>query len=363
VDALLPSKGGIMLVGGGANHPQGAYSWFVSQAACGDIVVIENNQSAATASANAMEFARLGARSVDVFDFNVIGDSTLSPNAFLVACDLDGYGTEFLDKLGGAEAVYFRGGNQWPYVQLLNADVAATSIISEGNSCGGLVVGGTSAGMAILGQYVYTAEFTQGAGATDLTSQDILANFRTPKFWNYDPHIQQNRDAISTHVLDLGQLEGVLTETHLNDADKDGSQSSGHTIDRLGRFLSFLGAALLDGDAFGRGGYVNGIAADKDTALTITADGSCQVYGGTVYFAMADDYLGLGTILPNQDDPSLVHLDLSYVQLYWYDSGAQFQLADALRGWGTSPPDHRGWFAVHNASVVLMAGVWPPDFP
>jgi autotransporter-associated beta strand protein len=365
IDARTDGHAGIMLVGGG-HHPREAYSWFVRQSNYGDIVVIANGAEADPAGDRriALEFAGLGARSVDVFDFEVDSFGAFNEDSLLVAQNTAGFGDEFLDKLGGAEAVYFAGGNQWPYVELLQTDWQAANIISDSNSLGLMTVGGTSAGTAILGNYVYTAQFTQGPegdpAAKDLTSQEILANFHTDKFY------RNGRDAISNSVLRIDQLEGVLTETHLNDSSKDESSSSDHDIYRLGRFLSFLGATLLDGYSVGRGalnGFVNGIAADAGAALTINKDGLCQVYGGTVYFALTSDYLGLGLSHPQPNDTSIVHLELSYVQLYWYEAGAQFQLADALRGWGSVDPNHRAWFAVHHGDLIMVSGIWPPDFP
>jgi hypothetical protein len=54
---------------------------------------------------------------------------------------------------------------------------------------------------------------------------------------------------------------------------------------------------------------------------------------------------------------------VSYLRPYRYEGGAQFQLADALRGWGQSPDNQRAWFAIHSGNLVLMNGNWPPDFP
>ena len=125
-------------------------------------------------------------------------------------------------------------------MQFLQASPTTAGFIEDSVNIGTIVVGGTSAGMATLGSLVYTAKYTQGPGATDLKSHDILTNFATSEFWQAG-----NGDAISPYVLHLDLLDGILTETHVNDPANDTSTDSdpAHNIHRLGRLFEFLGTA------------------------------------------------------------------------------------------------------------------------
>ena len=259
VDQQATGLGGLMLVGGGT-HPVGAYSWFGDQAAHGDIVVIAGNKNSTDLeiAVNALFNEFGGAHAVDGFSFNCASDnSTLTAEALAVALNQQGLGHEFLDKLTGAEGVYFCGGVQWRYVQLLVNDRDAAAIISDGNygnrhfGSGSVVVGGTSAGLAILGQYVFTGHYG------GVTSAEIMGNYYTPNF------IQNGNTAIATNILNLKGMSNVLTETHFTDPEKS-CDVDGRNIYRLGRFLCFMGSTVLT-----YSGSAKGLAVDDGTALTV----------------------------------------------------------------------------------------------
>ncbi len=142
-------KGGLLLAGGGNENVMtdtgttsgySVFHWFVDQSfgaafgesyQGGDIVVIANKHDENGVALQYNEFLQYGARSVDVFNFDAT-DSGLTALAMAIAQDIcgidgidvnglknDGLGNELIDKLLSAEAVYFMGGDQWPYVQLL----------------------------------------------------------------------------------------------------------------------------------------------------------------------------------------------------------------------------------------------------
>ena len=349
-----------MLVGGGP-HPAGAYQWFVGRSGDGDIVVIAatTNMDADRQSDAGLadEFMGYGARSVDIFDFQVDSFGDFNEDSFIVQNTL-GFGSEFMDRLGGAEGVYFAGGDQYPYSKLLFFDQAAASLIE--NSCnlpGTMAIGGTSAGMAALAEFPYTAAYTRD-GALELTSGEVLDNMHTPRFY------QNNQYAIRSGTSELGlhldSLNDTITETHFNDKD------------RLGRFFCFMGATLLSGYTIGHGQLTDsvlGIAADRGSALTITPNGTCDVFGasgnnstGTIYFAkaFADNINHLGLTQPDPNNPAKVRLRLFGIQLEWYQASydSPFSISDVF----ADNRNQRAVFSVEDGTVRWDDGSLPPDF-
>jgi cyanophycinase-like exopeptidase len=225
-----------------------------------------------------------------------------------------GLAHEFVDKLIGAEAVYFSGGDQWPYVQVLGRGPAganaAAQIISDGNSAGKVAVGGTSAGLAILGQYVFTAKWGP------LTSNQMLTNCYNSDFYH------DGDTAIASDVLGLNLLDGVLAETHFTDVKKASTDLSGREVYRLGRFVEFLGSIMLSRT-------VKGIAIDESTALTIDKSGHAEVFGEkAVYFASADaTTFSVELVNPA---PGIHRINVAAIDLRQWRRGQRFQLRD---GW------------------------------
>ena len=127
--------------------------------------------------------------------------------------------------------------NYWkgtPVATALNAHVRA-----------GKPLGGTSAGLAVLGEFAFSA---QGEGS--LTSEPAL---RDP----FDPRVTLERD-----FLRFDLLRGVITDSHFSPRA------------RLGRSLVFL-ARLFDA---GRSDRLLGIGVDEKVALAVEPDGSARVF-------------------------------------------------------------------------------------
>lgn len=146
-----------------------------------------------------------------------------------------------------AEAVFIAGGDQAHYIrawqntavrQALNAHIAA-----------GKPIGGTSAGLAVLGEFVYSALNDPPDGM--LASPEALKDPFTPQV------------ALVRNFLSIPVLHGIITDSHFAKRD------------RLGRSLVFLARLMQDG-------WTNSpreIAVDERSAVLVEGDGKSTVVG------------------------------------------------------------------------------------
>jgi cyanophycinase len=162
-----------------------------------------------------------------------------------------------------AEVVFFAGGDQCDYVTNFKGtpvEDAVERVFSRGGA-----VGGTSAGMAIQGEFVYDA------CKKSAQSDDILAN----------PY---HGSATFTYgFFNWPFMADTLTDQHFV------------ARDRMGRLMGFLARQLQDGQA----NTVLGVAADEQTSIVLDKTGKATVYGndgstGTAYFVLADHPPGPG---------------------------------------------------------------------
>jgi cyanophycinase-like exopeptidase len=149
-----------------------------------------------------------------------------------------------LATIRNAEAVFIAGGDQSNYTRYWQDTPVEDAINFV--AAKPAPVGGTSAGMAVLGEYVYSAE-----GEESLTSAVALAN-------PYAPDLTLERGFLS-----LPRLENVVTDQHLQERD------------RIGRTIALLSRLQADGWS----ARPRAIAADRETALHVDpATGMAEVY-------------------------------------------------------------------------------------
>jgi cyanophycinase len=148
--------------------------------------------------------------------------------------------------LRGADGIFLAGGDQGNYIRYwkgtpvqraLNAHVMANRPL-----------GGSSAGLAILGHYSYTC-----LDGESMESKTALAD-------PYHPGITLESD-----FLHLRWLESVITDTHFS------------ARSRLGRLIVFLARINHDHPAQ----RVFGIGIDEKTALLVDADGVGRIAEGS----------------------------------------------------------------------------------
>jgi cyanophycinase len=146
---------------------------------------------------------------------------------------------EVLFIAGGDQANYIRGWKDTPVEDAINADIAESKPI-----------GGTSAGLAVLGEYIYSAE---GDAPDDpsLTSGEALAN----------PYLA--RVALQRDFLRITLLRNTLTDSHFAKRN------------RMGRTLTFLARIVQDGWS----ASPREIAIDERSAVLLDEAGTARVIG------------------------------------------------------------------------------------
>ena len=219
--------GGICLMGG-STEDDNAMRWFLEQANGGDILVLRTSGSDGY---NEYLYSQLGisVNSVETIVFN--GSSAVNENYIH-------------EKILGAEAIWFAGGNQWNYVNYIR-DTEVNVLINEAISERNIVIGGTSAGMAIMGGYYFTAQ--NGTVTSDVATSNP-----------FDNRVQVDGDPFLQNEI----LTNVITDQHYDDPN------------RKGRHIVFMSRILLE-----YGAPVAGIACDEYTAVCIDNTGNARVFG------------------------------------------------------------------------------------
>jgi cyanophycinase len=140
---------------------------------------------------------------------------------------------------GGDQSNYIRGWQDTPVETAINAGIAA-----------GKPIGGTSAGLAVEGEFVYAC-LKDKPDDKDLASTDVLPN---PYF---------DRVTLVRNFLKIPHLENLITDSHFAKRD------------RLGRSLGFLARIMQDGWSVSP----REIAIDEKSAVLVEADGKAKVVG------------------------------------------------------------------------------------
>jgi cyanophycinase len=265
-DVTPSPRPGLLLAGGGEDQDE-AFRWLDEHASGGDVVVLRASGS-------------------DAYDEYIDGLGRVDSVETLLIADPRGAADPFVvERVRRAEAIFVAGGDQWNYLRMWKGKPLGRVLQKAVDR--GVPLGGTSAGLAILGEYVFTAEHDT------IDSPSALA----------DPH--DPRVTIDG-FLRLPALTGVITDTHFA------------VRDRMGRLLAFMGRVLARGAA-----RVRAAGVDEATAVLVEGDARGRVVGrGAAWFLQA-----LG---PVADRRPLLLTDVSVERV---DSGSTFDLR-AWRGKG-----------------------------
>lgn len=221
---------GLMMVGGG-EWPYEAFRWMAQKAGHGRIVILR-----ASGSIEAQEefFNEVG---------GITGAQTLVFQDREAASD-----PEVIEIVEKADGIFIAGGDQSRYVRYWKGTLLNDAInrhVREGKP-----LGGTSAGLAIMGAYSY--------GAMDGTSLTSATAMQDP----LGPSVTLVNDFLQIPLL---PPDRVITDSHFGKRD------------RLGRLLTFV--ARLSQEQLTAG--ITGIGIDENTALCIDGDHTGRVFTDT----------------------------------------------------------------------------------
>jgi cyanophycinase len=230
-DVVATTEGGLLLMGGSTDVDAG-FQWMIEKSGGGDFVVI---RSTGTDAYNPWIYNDLGG--VDSAATLIIQNRAAASDPFV------------LETINNAEALFIAGGDQANYVEDWKGTPVEAAI--DLLAARGVPIGGTSAGLAVLGQFVFSA--VNGT----VTSDTALSN-------PYNKKVALDRD-----FLTMPHMSGVITDSHFS------------ARDRMGRLVTFLARLVKDDWA----SKALGVGIDEQTALTMEPDGVASVVGtGSVYF-------------------------------------------------------------------------------
>lgn len=269
------TSGGIGLMGGGTDV-DAAFRWMISKSGGGDFVVL---RASGTDAYNPYIYTDLGG--VDSVETIIVTSRTGASNSYVT------------NAVRNAEALFIAGGDQsnyWNYWRGTPLEDAIQSLVAKN-----VPIGGTSAGLHVLGEFVYTALNTSATSAT------VLAN-------PYDRSVTLGSD-----FLHLPNLNKVITDSHFSPRD------------RMGRLVGFLARLVEDGWT----GTAYGIGIDEQTAVLAEFNGTATLVGnGNAYFLKTPGR-------PSYCEPK-ASLDFYDIPVYRINSSGTFNLATWSGSGGTS---------------------------
>lgn len=226
---------GLVLMGGGTDV-DAAFQWMCQRAGGGDFLVIRTTGT-------------------DAYNPYI---QQLCPQMdsveTIIITTVEGANTAYVsNQILNAEALWIAGGDQSTYVNLWRGTAVQTGV-NHLHNVKQAPVGGTSAGLAVLSQFIYTGELGS------VTSSQALAN-------PFHRYVTLDRDLFQSSL-------GVnkLYDSHFV------------TRDRMGRTIVFLARIVNNGWAT----QPRDIGIDEETALLVLPTGAATMVGvGAAYFLQA----------------------------------------------------------------------------
>ncbi|GAB5523871.1 MAG: hypothetical protein Roseis2KO_17430 [Roseivirga sp.] len=236
-DIRVQPRFGITMMGGRKEHNQ-AMQWFLERANGGDVLVLRAS----------------GSDGYNDYLFNELGVVVNSVETLVVDNEEAAKAPYVIQQIKNAEAIWMAGGNQFKYISIWGNSEMKKALNDHINVKKG-AIGGTSAGMAVLGEFSFSAE--KGS----ITAEQALAD------------LYHERLRLENDFLHIPLLSNLITDTHFS------------ARNRQGRLTAFMARLLIQTQ-----GTVYGIACDERTAVCIGADGIARVFGhspdrpGSVFF-------------------------------------------------------------------------------
>ncbi|NIM10883.1 MAG: PKD domain-containing protein [Candidatus Aminicenantes bacterium] len=237
-------QAGTVHMGGGPECDE-AMAWLTARTNGGDFVVIRTDRS----------------DGYQDYIYNQIGgvDSVHT----LVINKVDFANATYTEQvIKNAEALWIAGGDQKDYYDFWN-DTKVESAIDYLVNVKNAAVGGTSAGLAILGQIDYIPE------SYGVYSSEALS----------DPYHEYMNYRKTDFITQIPFTSGIITDSHLSERD------------RLGRTITFMARNIVDG--FTTVNTTKAIGCDEGAAVCVDGNGQAKIFGWEgytdyVFFLKAD---------------------------------------------------------------------------
>jgi cyanophycinase len=218
-DVTTSTTPGAVLMGGGTDTDE-AFEWQIKNVNGGDFVILRASGD--------------DAYNDYVYDLSVASGNKLNSVTTILFKNGDASSESYvLTLIENAEAIFFAGGDQYEYLSYWR-DTDVQRIIQ--NKLQNITIGGTSAGLAVLGNWVYSAE--EGSVYSDEALEDPYNKYIT----------------IVPALLHIPFMETIITDTHFK------------TRDRMGRMLTFVARILEDDN---NSTVARGVGVDEHTALLL----------------------------------------------------------------------------------------------
>ncbi|HET9626519.1 MAG TPA: pre-peptidase C-terminal domain-containing protein [Kofleriaceae bacterium] len=237
---VTPTEPGFLLMGGGTDVDAAFATRIKPRLAGGDIVVLRTTGTDA---------------------YNTYFQGLMAPDSVetLIVDTVDKANSDYVDwVVRSAEFVWFAGGdqsdylNKWPGTRL---QAAVKAVRDRGG-----LLGGTSAGLAVLGDVIYDPD---GVTAVDSPTAVLDPCGATMLF--------------ADHFLDNAPLANIFLEPHF------------HQRDRMGRTLSFLARIGGPTSLSPHRSPITGIAIDEATSMFLDKTGRGTVDGAGSVYVLQDD--------------------------------------------------------------------------
>jgi cyanophycinase len=266
-DVSTTTAPGTVLMGG-STDVDAAFQWMCQRSGNGDFLVIR-----ATGTDAYNPYIQQLCPAENSVATLIIPNRTAASDPFVISA------------FQNAEALWIAGGDQSNYINYWQG----TPVQQELNAliARGVPIGGTSAGMNVLAEFIYSAQASQA-----ITSSEALAN-------PFNKYITLVRDFVNIPLL-----QGIIDDPHFVPRD------------RMGRDLAFMCRIYTNGWS----SAPRDIAVDEKTALLIDSNGSAKVVGSSsVYFLQAPG-------APEVCQPG-VPLTYQNIAIYRINTSGSFQLS------------------------------------
>jgi len=250
-DVSPSTEFGICLMGGATEDDNGS-TWFLNKSGGGNIVVIRAS----------------GGDGYNDYFFNDLGVSVQSVETIVFNNANASTDPLIQRRLENAEAIWIAGGDQYIY-ETYWKNTPIGNILNNHVTIKEAPIGGTSAGMAILGEHYFSAEISSVTSATALSNP-------------FDPGV-----SLETDFLSMPFLSNTITDTHYDNPD------------RKGRHTSFLARLTAENGETA----MYGIAANEYVAICIDESGLAAVFGGYPAFPDAAYFIRMNCL---NDQPEIL---------------------------------------------------------